>query len=112
MFKRFLSLKVSIPVAALALIGGGFYTLQALADYTPGSYLDAQTFMVSWHMTRLGASSISCTGLCRSAQTGGANPLLCRINEAAQATTTACLTALGTDCTPQNVVNCSTGEHQ
>lgn len=112
MLKRFLRLKVSIPVAAVALIGGGFVTLNALADYTPGAYLDAQTFVVVPRMRRLTANSVTCSGLCRSAQAGGANPHFCVLTEADQASFAACLTQLGSDCTPQNVLNCASGERQ
>jgi len=109
MLKRFLRLRVSVPVAALA-VAAGVYSLISAADYTPAAYLDTQTFMVTWHMVRVGASNISCTGVCRTAQASAANPATCRVNEPAQTSTTNCLTQLNTDCTPQNVLNCVSGE--
>lgn len=110
MLKRFLSKKIAIPLGAV-LVAGAFVTLApALADFTPGAYLDAQTFMISWRMARVTAGVVACEGSCRSAQAGGANPQRCRLREANQATMAACLTALATDCTPQNVINCASGE--
>jgi hypothetical protein len=110
MLLRFLAKKTSVPLAAVALILGGLYAVQALADYTPGAYLDAQTFMVTWRMVRVGASTISCTGVCRTAQAGGANPATCRLTEAPQTSTANCITALAADCTPQAALNCTSGE--
>lgn len=105
--------KISIPVGALAGLGL-LLTLAparpARADFTPGTYLDAQTFVVMWHLQRVSAGVISCTGMCRSAQAAGANPIRCQLIEANQASAAACLTQLSSDCTPQNVVNCSSGE--
>jgi hypothetical protein len=110
MFKRFLSKKISVPLAAALAIGVAVAFVPALADFTPGTYLDTQTFMISWRMARVSAGVIACEGSCRSAQAAGANPQRCRLREANQATTAACLTALATDCTPQNVINCASGE--
>lgn len=110
MLKRFLALKVSIPVAGI-LAGGLIYTMApALADFTPGAYLDSQTFMLTWNMRRVSAGVVSCAGVCRSAQAAGAHPLRCQLIEANQASAAACLTQLNTDCTPENVVNCASGE--
>lgn len=109
MLKRFLRLKVSVPLAAALAIGAAVTLAPALADFTPGTYLDAQTFMLNWHMQRVSAGVISCEGSCRSAQAAGANPQRCRLVVANQASAAACLTQLATDCTPQNVINCTGG---
>lgn len=109
MIRRFLSVKISVPVAVAAL-AAGLYSFISIADYTPGTYLDTQTFMITWHMTRVSAGVFSCLGSCRSAQAAGANAQRCQIIEANQASVAACLTQLATDCTPQNVVNCASGQ--
>lgn len=109
--RRFLRLKVSVPLALVAALGVG-YSLISVADYTPGTYLDAQTFIVVPRMRRLGAANVACGGLCRTAQAGGANPQLCILHEPNQASFAACLTLLNTDCTPQAVINCASGERQ
>ncbi len=110
MIRRLLALKISIPVAAVALAAGSFFAFNALADFTPGTYLDTQTFMVSWHLGRVSAGVFSCMGSCRSAQAAGANPQRCQLLEPNQASAAACLTQLAADCTPQNVVNCTSGQ--
>lgn len=110
MLKRFLRLKVSVPMVVALAAGIIIAIPPALADYTPGTYLDAQTFMVNWHMQRVSVGVVACEGSCRSAQAAGANPQRCRIREVNQASAAACLTALAADCTPQNVINCSSGE--
>ncbi len=107
MIRRLFALKVSIPVAAVALAMGGLFALNALADFTPGTYLDAQTILLSVHISRVSAGVFGCEGSCRSAQAGGANETRCRIIEPNQATPAACVTLLASDCTPQNAVNCA-----
>lgn len=109
--RRLLRAKVSIPMAAVA-VAAGLFTINALADFTPGTYLDAQTFIVVPRMRRLTASSVTCAGLCRTAQAGGANQHFCVLNELDQVSFAACLTTLNTDCTPQAVINCASGERQ
>lgn len=110
MFRRFLAVKVSIPLAGALALGLLVTTQITLADYTPGTYLDTQTFMIGWHLQRVSAGVIACQGSCRSAQAAGANPQRCTLIEANQATAAACLTQLAADCTPQNVVNCASGQ--
>lgn len=112
MFKSLFRRSVSIPLGAIAVLGGALIGLQALADFTPGAYLDAQTFIVVPRMRRLNASSVTCAGLCRTAQAGGANQHFCVLNELDQVSFAACLTTLNTDCTPQAVINCASGERQ
>lgn len=113
MLKRLMKARVTIPLAGLALVGALFLRPQiGLADYQPPSYLDAQTLVVSLHMRRVSAGVWDCAGACRTAQTGGANPKSCLLQEATAATPAACITALNADCTPQNVIICATGAAQ
>jgi len=109
MFKPYLALRLSIPLAVVAA-GGAIVASIAVADYTPPAYLDTQTFIIRWDMFRQAAGVIACAGTCRTAQAGGANAQRCRLVEAAQASASACLTQLNTDCTPQNVLTCASGQ--
>lgn len=111
MLKRFLRKKITIPLGAI-LAGGIIYASISVADYTPGTYLDTQTWIAIPLMRRLSASSVTCGGLCRTAQAAGANEHFCKINETNQSSFVACLSLLNTDCTPQAVLNCASGERQ
>lgn len=117
MLKRFLRLKVSVPIAAVALGGGGLFALNALADYTPPALVDSQTFPVAIRTRRLTATTWACRGMCRTAQTGGTAPRFCWLNladqtGAADVAAAACGTAAKNACTPQAVDDCASGERQ
>lgn len=112
MLKRFLSRKISIPLAGILAIGAAVAFGPALADYTPPALVDAQTFLVSFNIRRLGSGQFGCSGGCRTAEAGGANANTCRLDEAAQAgplgtAISSCLAALSTDCIPVNVHHCA-----
>lgn len=108
-------------LATFLLVGATSYLLvtrNALADFTPPTMADSQTFLARMDVARIAGGGFSCMGVCRSAQTDGGAPQRCLLVEAniAPATFTSakdsCYTALAADCTPQHVYQCASGSQQ
>ncbi|HEU4759459.1 MAG TPA: hypothetical protein VFT91_05695, partial [Dehalococcoidia bacterium] len=114
--KRFLSLKISIPVAAVAIIGGALYMTQAVA-YTAPSFDDSLTALVDKRgFRRLGATTtFACGGGCVAARTAGAARRGCvlyvgNVSGGFRAASDDCAVALLAACTGQAVDDCASGE--
>ena len=118
MIRRFLRLKVSVPVAALALVGGGFVLLQPAQAYTPPAFDDALTFPVDTRgFKRLGVTSWACGGGCVAARAGGAARRGCvlykqdgPVSGLMRAASDDCVVWVQAACTGAAVDDCASGE--
>lgn len=114
---NFLTKKVSIPIAAIAL-GGIIYAGIGAQAYTPPDTDDSLTFMVDLRgFRRLTATAWTCGGGCRAARTGGAAPRGCMLYAAnitgiasIQTAANSCAGTLATACTGAAVDDCTSGE--
>jgi hypothetical protein len=118
MLKRFLRLKVAVPVAALALAGTIIISIPVAKAFTPPDFDDALTFMVDLRgFRRLTGTTWSCGGGCRASRAGGVAPRGCMIygsNVTATASVITasgtCATALAAACDGAAVDLCASGE--
>lgn len=104
-----------IAIAAAILTGGGvaYFSRSApvQANYQPPELIDPAA-VVSKLMNRLTLTTWSCSGRCRAAEAGGANPRTCLLHAGVQSGTfsqvdDSCRTALQAACTATAVGTCS-----
>jgi hypothetical protein len=117
MLKRFLSLKISIPVALVGAVTAGGLLLRPVAQaFAPPTFDDTLTRPIDKRGFRwIGGTNWACGGGCVAARTGGAARRGCVLYVANQAGTFRgaaddCSVALAAACTGQAVDDCASGE--
>lgn len=116
MLKRFLALKVSIPLAAVLAVGVGYSLLPSQA-FTPPTFDDnLNALMDTRGFRRLRATTtFACGGGCVAARAGGAARRGCvlyvaNVSGGFRAASDDCAVALLAACTGQAVDDCASGE--